>query len=264
MGGQTVLIQSAPGAGEKLLARCIHNYSDRSHLSLVTVDCGYARDLREQIIFGELGQLHLAHGGTVYFQNVELLPYYLQEKLVDFLRSGVLNHENGGQVRVDVRVICSTTADLHAMTEAGTFLEPLYYRISERTLTIPPIREDPEQLRRMIENGIRFYRSCYHKPELTLSSRALERLCRWDWPGNLTELDQALDQLVRRAEQEITADSLEQLPAFSRQKVLSVEEMERERIGELLRQRYSKEEIARLLGISRATLYRKIKQYQFL
>ena len=188
------------------------------------MDCGYARDLREQIIFGELGQLHLAHGGTVCFQNVELLPYYLQEKLVDFLRSGVLNHENGGQVRVDVRVICSTTADLHAMTEAGTFLEPLYYRIS----------------------------------------RALERLCRWDWPGNLTELDQALDQLVRRAEQEITADSLEQLPAFSRQKVLSVEEMERERIGELLRQRYSKEEIARLLGISRATLYRKIKQYQFL
>ena len=71
-------------------------------------------------------------------------------------------------------------------------------------------------------------------------------------------------KLVRRAEQEITADSLEQLPAFSRQKVLSVEEMERERIGELLRQRYSKEEIARLLGISRATLYRKIKQYQFL
>ncbi|MFR1050474.1 MAG: sigma 54-interacting transcriptional regulator [Lachnospirales bacterium] len=264
VGGQTVLIQSAPGAGEKLLARCIHNYSDRSHLSLVTVDCGYARDLREQIIFGELGQLHLAHGGTVYFQNVELLPYYLQEKLVDFLRGGVLNHENGGQVRVDVRVICSTTADLRAMTEAGTFLEPLYYRISERTLTIPPIREDPEQLRRMIENGIRFYRSCYHKPELTLSSRALERLCRWDWPGNLTELDQALDQLVHRAEQEITADSLEQLPAFSRQKVLSVEEMERERIGELLRQRYSKEEIARLLGISRATLYRKIKQYQFL
>lgn len=262
VGGQTVLIQSAPGAGANLLARCIHNYSDRGHVGLVSVDCGHARDLREQIIFGELGHLHLAHGGTVYFQNVELLPHYLQEMLVDFLRSGVLSHDNGGRVRVDVRVICSTTADLRAMTEEGTFLEPLYYRICEHTVTIPPLREDPEQLRRLIEGGVRFYKGCYHKPELTLSARAMERLCRWDWPGNLTELDQALDQLVCRSGGEITAENVNQLPAFSRQKILSVEEMERQRISELLRQRYSKEEISRLLGISRATLYRKIKQYQ--
>lgn len=263
VGGQTVLIESAPGAGANLLARCIHNYSDRSRLGLVSVDCGYARDLREQVIFGELGQLHLSHRGTVYFQNVDLLPWYLQEKLVDFLRDGVLSHEGGNRVQVDVRVICSTTADLRAMIQAGTFLEPLYYRLREHTVRLPPIREDPQQLRRMVEGGIRFYKGRYHKPDLTLAPKAMERLLSCEWPGNLTELDQALDQLVRRCEGEISADSLDALPAFAARRVLSVEEMERQHIQELLAQRYSKEEVARLLGISRATLYRKIKQYQF-
>ena len=263
VGGQTVLIESPPGSGANLLARCIHNYSDRSRLGLVTVDCGYARDLREEAIFGELGQLHLANRGTVFFQNVDLLPWYLQEKLVEFLRNGVLSHEGGGKVRVDVRVICSTTADRKAMTDSGAFLEQLYYRVSEYTVRIPPIRSDPEQLRRMVEGGIRFYKGRYHKPDLTVSPRAMERLCRCDWPGNLAELDQVLDRLVRLAGSEITAESLEGLPGFNPRPVQSVEEMEREKIREMLDLRYSKEEIARLLGISRATLYRKIKQYQF-
>ena len=91
----------------------------------------------------------------------------------------------------------------------------------------------------------------------------MERLCRCDWPGNLTELDQVLDRLVRLAGSEITAESLEGLPGFNPRPVQSVEEMEREKIREMLDLRYSKEEIARLLGISRATLYRKINQFQF-
>lgn len=264
VGGKIVLIEYAPHTDDLLLAQCIHNYSDRSRAAMVTVDCDSVRDIQEKATFGELGQLHLAHKGTVFFRNIDLLPYYLQEKLVEFIKDRTLSHGSEGAARVDVHLLFSTTADLKAMVAQGAFLEPLYYRISEYVLRIPPIAEDPVQLRALIESSLRFCRTCYRKNNLTISPEAMERLCSYGWPGNLTELNQTLDRLVRCADGRVDLDKLRACcpTLFAGWQQQSMVELERERIRTLLQNRCPKEEISHILGISRATLYRKIKQYR--
>lgn len=264
VGGKSVLIECAPHTDDLLLARCIHNYSDRSRAAMVTVDCDSVQDIQEEATFGELGQLHLAHKGTAFFRNVDLLPYYLQEKLVEFLKDRTLSHGGGGAARVDVRLLFSTTADLKGLVARGAFLEPLYYRISEHVLRLPPIAENPAQLRALIEHALRFSRSCYRKGDLSLAPEAMERLCAYSWPGNLTELNQTMDRLARCADGRIDLEQLlECCPAlFAGWRQQSIEELEREHIQALLRDRCPKEKIGHILGISRATLYRKIKQYE--
>lgn len=261
---RTILIQCAENTGDLLLARCIHNFSDRNRVAMLTVDCHMARDLQEQAIFGELGQLHMAHRGTLFVRSIEALSFYLQRKLASFLKDRVLVHEGGRAISVDARLIFSSTADLKGLADNGAFFDELYYRIAENTIHLEPLRDDRLQLRRLIESNIAFFKEQYHKPDLYFADETLRRLYRYDWPQNLFQVESVVDLLVYKCDQCVTEKDLETFaPAlFKAERMQSIDEIEKEKIAQLLRTNHSKDDVARILGISRATLYRKIKQYK--
>ncbi len=261
---KTILIQCAPNMGDDILAECIHRFSDRGKAAFLTVDCSLVYDLLEQSIFGELGKLHLTHGGTVLFRNIELLPLYLQQRLVEFMKTHRLVHQGRQGVAVDVRLLFSTSEDLKKLVDRGVFFDELYYRIAENTLILPPLCQDRSHLQRIILDNIKHFKQQYQKTGLVFDETVLEMLYRYEWPGNLVQLTGVIDRLTQKCSQIVTqADLAFYIPELSQTKQENtIEDLEKQRIRELLETDLSKYEVARILGIGRATLYRKIKLYQ--
>ena len=257
-----VLILCAENSGEELLAQCIHNFSTRCKENFVTVDCGSFYDAREEIIFGKLGKLHMAHHGTLYLRHIESLPMSLQLRLAEYIRTGRLTHDDGLELTVDTRLIISGNLKLKELTEEHRFCDELYYRIAENVLTRPPIAQNPQMLRAILTETIERYRRKYGKDELKLTDEAMQLLCSYQWPGNLPEIEGAIDLLFYKAEKQIDCeDILSAAPVPDANGTESINELEKNQIIQLLETYHNKDLVAKKLGIGRATLYRKIKQY---
>ncbi|MEA4895631.1 MAG: sigma 54-interacting transcriptional regulator [Oscillospiraceae bacterium] len=257
-----VLILCAENTGEELLAQCIHTFSTRCRENFVIVDCNSFYDAREEIIFGKLGKIHMAHRGTLYLRHIESLPISLQMRLADYIRTGRLTHDDNLELAVDARLILSGNLKLKELMEKHRFCDELYYRTAENVLVRPPVAQNPQMLRAILNETIERYRLNSGKDNLKFTDDAMETLYSYQWPGNLLEIEGVVDLLFREADKLIgREDILNLLPAMDTDMAENLNELEKNQILQLLETCNNKDIVAKKLGIGRATLYRKIKQY---
>ncbi|MCI8464274.1 MAG: sigma 54-interacting transcriptional regulator [Lachnospiraceae bacterium] len=260
-----VLICGPEGCVNEMAAKAVCNYSDRSSMGIVPVYCNNLyREFFEQFLFSSFGEIQRAHNGTLVFYNVENLPFYLQERLLDFMKTGVITLGGAESIRSDVRLIFTTTKDLKELVAEGFFLEKLYYHLEKNLLSLDSLYEDKSRFAVTLDSGGAFYRSRYDKTSVTLSKSAKHWLLNKSWGEDPNEVDKVLEKIVRSREGTVTDKDLTAMGIrkLKEEEVSAISDMERERIADLLKAGYSKVEIAKLLGIGRATLYRKMAGYQ--
>ncbi|SCJ89912.1 Transcriptional regulatory protein ZraR [uncultured Eubacterium sp.] len=282
----TVLITGESGTGKELFARAIHNASLRSDNPFIPINCGAIPDaLLESELFGyeggsftgakasgKPGVFEMAQGGTIFLDEIGDMPLNLQVKVLRVLQEKTVQHIGSArEIPVDVRVIAATNQDLSAKIKTGTFREDLFYRLNVIPMTIPPLRERKEDLPLLIHFLCGKYAQVLNREITGLSEDALDLLYQYDWPGNIRELENAVEYAINYTFDGglINAASLPRwLSQHTPQTTAgSIEQMsEREKIKSLLQTNgaslEAKRQIAEFLGISLATLYRKIKKYE--
>jgi len=278
----TVLVLGESGTGKELLARSLHGLSRRSDGPFVAINCAAIPEtLLESELFGyekgaftgavkqTPGKIETANGGTLFLDEIGDLPMALQAKLLRFLQERIIERVGGRkEIPVDVRVVCATHKDPQALIRENQFREDLYYRISEITVRIPPLRERVGDVlllgRAFLERYSRQHGSQMHR----FSKDALTALESYHWPGNVRELENRVKRAVIMAEQkQITAKDLElggdhQTNAQSYDLREIREQAERQAILRALSHVGGKiSQAAELLGVSRPTMYDLIRKY---
>jgi DNA-binding NtrC family response regulator len=279
-----VLIAGETGSGKELIARALHGASGRE--PFVPLNCGaIPAGLLESELFGHVrgaftgadrdhtGLFETAHGGTLFLDEIAELPVGLQAKLLRVLQSGELRRVGDVQPRyVTVRLIAATHRDLHAAIASGAFREDLYYRINVLHLSVPPLRERSTDIPLLAEDFLQQIATREGQPPRQLSPAALAHLVAYPWPGNVRQLLNVLERTAILAEREIL--EVEDLPAEVRNITtadplvsrigteLTLDELEREHIlGVLGRVGGNRSRAAKLLGLPRRTLYRRLEDY---
>jgi sigma-54 dependent transcriptional regulator, acetoin dehydrogenase operon transcriptional activator AcoR len=270
---KTILISGEGSTEKDLLAKAAHTFSDRSNHYFITVDCfGTYREMFEESLFGNeqsnnivnsIGKLQLANKGTIYFCGIEQMPIYLQRRLAEILKTKTIHKAGKNNIKVDLRMIFSTSADLERLVRDGCFDDELYYRISQDTIDIPPLRKDKASLRNLIISSAEFYKEKYNKKNLSIDKQFFEELLNYSWSGNGSELDKVIDCVICHGNDRVTVKDLTKLNIIEtgENKLLPIREQERDSISQLLESKINKDDVAKMLGLSRATLYRKIKKY---
>lgn len=260
-----VLIRGKNRSVNEILAKGMCNYSDRS---LKGIDNLYSdnmyRELLETFLFDEFGEFRNADHGTLMVQDTENLPYYIQERILDYLKTGRVLTNGKSSIRTDVKLIFLTTKNLKDLVDKGDFLEELYYRIMEHVIEIPGIQEDKGRFCNIVSSGLQYYKIRYGKADLLLDQSVTEFLWMYPWNEDLNLLEVKMEAIARRMDGYVTLDQLEDLGVFPvvKKENLSLSDLEKGQIEEWLKTGGSKTEIAKKLGIGRATLYRKIAEYQ--
>lgn len=206
----TVLILGETGTGKEVVARCIHQASPRSERPMVAVNCpAIPQDLLEAELFGHvkgaftgamnsrIGLFEQAHESTLFIDEIGDLPLELQAKLLRFLQEREFRRVGGTETtKVDVRVIAATNCDLLEKVKQGKFREDLYYRLNVVPINIPPLRNRRSDIPRLVHHFIN--KICYQErlPFKTISEEALTRLCEYGWPGNVRQLENAVEMAV--------------------------------------------------------------------
>ena len=281
----TVLLLGESGTGKDLLARSIHNWSARHNRIFKPVNCVA---LTEELLVSELfghekgaftgatsqkrGILEIADGGTVFLDEIGDMKPGLQAKLLRFLQNREFDRVGGTRtIRVDVRVIAATNRDLRQAVKGGTFREHLFFRLNVVTLTLPPLRERPEEIPHLAEFFLKKHCLEAKKPGMQISPPAMNMLAAYPWPGNVRELQNALERaVVLKTGEVLTVEdfalqTMDLAPEDSAVKNLayheSVEHHKREIIRRALaRAGWSQTRAAELLGLQRTYLARLIKQ----
>ena len=284
-----VLVQGASGTGKELIASLIHRRSPRNNRPFVAVNCASIPDtLLESELFGhekgaftnavatKQGLVEVANGGTLFLDEVGDISPAIQPKLLRFLETGEFRRVGATNLlTVDVRVVSATNKDLREEVRAGRFREDLLYRLNVITLQVPLLRDRKEDIPILADYFLQ--RKAKTKNVKKLSPSALRVLMDYEWPGNVRELEHALEGAVLLSTGE-TIEVNDLAMYFHRPDRLSrpdepaaagpagdsgsLEDLEREHIERMLRQyRYSRTKTADALGISKKTLYLKIKRY---
>lgn len=281
----TLLIQGESGTGKELLARAIHQSSKRKNNAFIAINCGaIPENLLESELFGyeegsftgarrggKLGKFELAHNGTIFLDEIGDMPLHLQVKLLRVLQEKRVERIGSSRsTPIDVRVIAATHRDLEKMVDSGEFREDLYYRLNVIPLNIPPLRERKEDIVLLTSYYLEHYSRVLGKMITGMTPDASAILNRYSWPGNVRELANVMEYAVTMTTGEyVSADVLpKRIKSENRVDVpnglLNLRVLEREAITKALEKALAegnKDEAAKLLGISRATLYRKIKEY---
>lgn len=278
--GTTVLINGESGTGKELVAEAIHYQGVRANGPLVKVNCSALPDsLLESELFGhvrgaftgalrdKVGRFQLADRGTIFLDEIGDISPAMQVRLLRVLQHR--EFERLGDVRtikVDVRVIAATHRDLREKILQGEFREDLYYRLKVVEVRIPSLRQRREDIPLLVHFMVRKFNGVYGRSIASVSDEVMRRFLNHDWPGNVRELEHVLEYafVVCRGSQ-VTIDDLPAEMQDSYPVVVSSVTSppeERERIIEALRQAgWAKSKAARLLGLSRSTLYRKMAQW---
>ncbi|SFR05701.1 sigma-54-dependent Fis family transcriptional regulator [Desulfoscipio geothermicus] len=285
----TVLIVGESGTGKEIFARAIHAASPHGHKPFVPINCGAIPEhLLESEFFGyeegaftgarrggKPGKFELANGGTIFLDEIGNMSLYLQAKLLRVLQERQIERVGGTQViPVDIRVIAATNNDLQDMVRRGRFREDLYYRLSVIPLVVPPLRERREDIPLLLEYYMRRFAKLLGKNITGFSARALKICLEYPWPGNIRELINAVEYAINLEEgAQILPESLpprlrnrEQRLVVNSVEIKPLEQLEKEAISRAL-EHYGwtdegKMRAAAALGISRATIYRKINKYR--
>jgi Nif-specific regulatory protein len=274
-----VLIRGESGSGKELVARAVHRTSGRSDRPMLSVNCAaIPRDLMESQLFGHkkgsftgadsdhAGLFQQAHTGTLFLDEVGEMTLDGQAKLLRILEGHpFLPVGSTKEVSVDVRVIAATNRDLREFVREGRFREDLYYRLSVFELYIPPLRERGSDIELLVNHFLEHFKRQHGRTNLTLSPDARDKLLGYAWPGNVRQLRNVIDSAVVMCEGSvILPDDLGLRDASHSDQLesLRIDFWERKLIQEALkRTEGSIPEAARLLGLGRATLYRKVEEY---
>lgn len=274
------------GSGKELLAHLVHTNSLRKERPFVIVNCASLPDnLLESELFGhekgsftnahqlKQGLVEVANGGSLFLDEVGDISPIVQPKLLRFLETGEFRRVGGtSSMQVDVRIISATNKDLHAEVTAGRFREDLLYRLNVVTLRIPPLKERKEDIPLLIE----YFLSKKTKSKSTkrINDDTLQSLLQYDWPGNIRELEHAIEGAMLLSHEDVILPSDFALTqsnvaqrSFSGQtknsSVLTMEELEKIHIEQALKKfKYNRNNTAKALGITLKTLYLKIKRYK--
>lgn len=280
----TVLLQGESGTGKELIAQAIHTNSARSTGPFVTVDGGALTEtLLESELFGhergaftgavgtKKGLLEKAHLGTCFLDEVADLSPALQGKLLRVIQEREIRRVGGtSTMAVDVRIIAASKKDLSALVKSGTFREDLYYRLNVVAINIPPLRERMEDVPLLAQYFVQTYGGSKTKPVTGISAEAMAAIARYWWPGNIRELEHAIERAVALTPYQIICP--EDLPlavqnatvqaAAQARGWVTLEELEREHILRVLEHHHRDlGRSAEILGIHRKTLLRKLRRY---
>lgn len=274
----SVLILGENGTGKELIAWEIHRQSRRRDQLFVTVDLGsLSASLFESELFGHkkgaftdaredrTGRFEAANGGTLFLDEIGNVPLHLQSKLLSVLQNNAFTPLGSNvSVPVDVRIITATNMDLNQLVNKGLFREDLYYRINTIHIESPALRDRDLDIGLLAEKFLEKYAGKYGKHALKLSNKALEKLYRHHWPGNVRELQHTMENVVIMSESETIQPEDINLsgPIPVEESSLNLETVEKNTIRKALA-KYSGNyaSIASELGISRTTLYHKIRKY---
>ncbi len=295
----SVLLTGETGTGKEMLARTVHRASDRAEKIMLPFNCtAVPRDMLESQLFGYrrgaftgadtsfAGVIRSSEGGTLFLDEVADLPIDLQPKLLRFLETHEI-HPLGEPhpLKVDVRVIAATNANLEQLVAQGRFREDLFYRLNVVRLRMPPLRERREEIPALVDHYVRRYAEQQRKGRLTLSDEALEYLVLYAWPGNIRQLSNEVNRMVAMAEPDaaLTSAHLSAEVQATRRTIpataapdsemripldqplpQAVEYLERMMVQSALQRAKGRvEEAARLLGISRKGLFLKRRRWGF-
>ena len=276
-----ILVTGENGTGKEMLAREIHLLSNRKKETLIPVDMGAITEtLFESELFGHVkgaftdaradrpGKFEVANKGTLFLDEIGNLSYHLQAKLLTALqRRSIVRVGSNTPIPVNIRLICATNRDLQEMVQKGDFREDLLYRINTIHVEIPPLRERPEDIVPLTEIFLSKYTKIYGKTAMCLSLDAKEKLKAQPWFGNIRELEHTIEKAVIIAERSVLDGNDFDFPRAKKKPVTkeatTLEEMEYNMIKNAM-DKYSGNLslVASQLGISRQTLYNKIKRYE--
>ena len=282
----TVLITGETGAGKEMAAKLLHARSPRADRPFVTVECAALQEsLLQSELFGhergaftgadraKAGLFEVAHGGTVFLDEIGEVSQTTQVKLLRVLDTSTFRHVGGTkEIQVDVRVVAATNRDLEAMVRRGLFREDLYFRLSTITIRVPPLRERPQDIRLLAKHFVSLLNDRFGV-QRRISDRALDRLVAHDWPGNVRELLHVIEaSMIACDGPAIEPDHLPALVGGSvtarmpagdgDQALVPLAEVEREHILRVVRATTGhRSHAAQILGISERNLYRKLREY---
>jgi NtrC-family two-component system response regulator AlgB len=277
-----VLLLGETGTGKGVLAAAIHAASPRAAAAFATVNCpSLSAELMESELFGHakgsftgahqstVGRVSYAEGGTIFLDEVGDFPIGLQPKLLRFIQDKLYERVGDPNTRrADVRIVAATNHDLDAMVEAGSFRRDLLYRLNVITVTLPPLRQRPEDIEDLALGFVRHYAGAYRLPPRGLTGPALALMHEYRWPGNIREMQNVVERAVilcpnAKIGPEYLAISRSEpvTPAAVPGAPFSLEELERMHIEGVVARSETLEAAARTLGIDSSTLYRKRKAY---
>ena len=280
----TVLIRGESGTGKELIAKAIHYASPRAARPLVRINCAaLPENLLESELFGHergaftgaiaarKGRFELADGGTLFLDEIGDLPLHLQAKLLRVLQEREFERVGSSQtLKVNVRVLSATNRDLDAMIRSGRFREELYYRLNVVTLLLPPLRERRQDLPALMEHFLKHFAAKNGKTIRGFSQAARQALLRYDYPGNVRELENLIeravvltrDDVVGRGDLPLTLEESEERTEQETQLTAAVEGLERRMIKDALaRADAIQTRAAEFLGITERALRYKLKKY---
>lgn len=281
----TVLIQGESGTGKELVAKAIHYNSPRKERPLVVVNCSAIPEtLLEGELFGHVkgsftgaittrkGLFEEAHRGSIFLDEVAEVPPSIQVKLLRVLQEREIRRVGGSEnIQIDVRLIAATNKDLEEAVRGGEFRDDLFYRLNVIPILIPGLRDRPEDIPLLVGHFLKKFSSESNSPVRGISKEALNLLMNYSWPGNVRELENAIERAVALG---INPEIMpEDLPPAIRMRELShprdsipsgltLQELERDYIAKVMERTGGHQlRTARILGIDRRTLYRKLIKY---
>jgi PAS domain S-box-containing protein len=278
----TVLITGESGTGKELVAEALHYRGNRRDNPLVKVNCSaLSENLLESELFGHVkgaftgaikdktGRFQMADGGTIFIDEIGDISPRIQVKLLRVLQH--MEFERVGDstpIKVDVRLIAATNQDLYKKVKRGEFRQDLYYRLKVMELTLPPLRERREDIPLLIDHFLKRFNKKFNREVKGISANVQKTFMEYPWPGNVRELEHALEHAFILCDKSIiTLDHLPpELKTFAKKETALTKDRKTnasEKILHALRKTaWNKARAARLLGMSRRTLYRKIKEYK--
>ncbi len=280
----TVLILGETGTGKELVARAIHQFSERQQEPMLTVDCGaLVETLFESELFGHVkgsftgatatkhGRFELANGGTLFLDEITNIGPKIQGKLLRAIQEReIIRVGSSNPIKVDVRIIAATNKDILQEVKQGNFREDLFYRLSVVPIHLPPLREREDDIAALADHFLERFRRKKKKDVKGISESAMSALMSYNWPGNVRELESVIERAVVLTENEtiMPTDLMffggQQRPetAYPEQELVALETLEQLHIRRVLTATEGKKsKAAEILGIDRKTLRLKMAKY---
>ncbi len=283
----TVLVGGETGVGKELVARTIHAASRRHNEPFVKVNCaaipealaeseffGYERGAFTGAMTSKPGRFELAHRGTIFLDEIGEMPLSLQSRFLGVLQDKAFERVGGVKtIKVDVRIIAATNKNLQADVQAGKFRADIFYRLNVVSLLVPPLRERKDDIAPLTAHYLKKFALRYRKKVTGLTPEAMAAFICYDWPGNIRELENALERMVLMSETEALgpeympaelqgAGASSSAPSFKEKLADAFSMTEKQMIVEALNKTaQNRTDAAKLLGVSRRTLQNKVKEY---
>jgi two-component system NtrC family response regulator len=279
--GVSVMLLGASGTGKELLARGLHSASPRAGGAFVAINCAaIPENLLEAELFGyekgaftgaiktTEGKIELAHGGSLFLDEVGDIPLPLQVKLLRFLQERTIERIGGRKpIQIDTRIVCATHQDLPEMIKTGRFREDLWYRLAEIVVRIPSLAERPGDAALLAKHFLHRFAREMNPQVKGFTPAALAAIDAWPWPGNVRELENRMKRAVIMADgKHVTAEDLDLQDGEEKGFALNLKAARETADRRAIRQALARSEnnissAAKLLGISRPTLYDLLRQY---